>query len=145
MTKSRVVAIGIVFALIAPLASAGGSRSHGGPIGMTVKVSDAWLAPTEDGRGARMYMDVVTSENAKLTYAFTREAKKVELRETRLIDGVSKDQHASWIQTWAAKPTQVCCGRQLFTRHRHQAAARQRRNTHADHALRRRQCTTPIR
>jgi copper(I)-binding protein len=105
MTKSCVAAIGICFAFIAPLASAAGSRSHGGPIGMTVKASDAWLAPTEDGRGARMYMDVVTSENAKLTYAFTREAKKVELRETRLIDGVLKDQHASWIQTWAAKPT----------------------------------------
>jgi hypothetical protein len=57
---------------------------------MTVKVSDAWLAPTEDGRTARVYMDVVTFENATLTYAFTREAKKVELRETRIVDGQAK-------------------------------------------------------
>jgi periplasmic copper chaperone A len=107
MTTSRLAAVGIALALIAPLASTagsrGGSHSHGGPIGITVKVSDAWLAPTEDGRDARMYMNVVTSENAKLVYAFTREAQKVELRETRLIDGELKDQHASWIQTWAEK------------------------------------------
>lgn len=113
MTQRRLVAIGIASALIALASEAdsgNGSRSHGGPIGMTIKVSDAWLAPTEDGRSARMYLDVVTFENAKLTYAFTREAKKVELRETRAIDGRPKDQHASWIQTWAEKPIKFAPG-----------------------------------
>jgi copper(I)-binding protein len=108
MIKSRLAAIGIAFALVAGASEAdsGGSfPSFGGPIGMTVKVSDAWLAPTEDGRTARVYMDVVTFENATLTYAFTREAKKVELRETRMVDGQAKDQHASGIKTWAAKPS----------------------------------------
>jgi copper(I)-binding protein len=55
-------------------------------------------------------MDVVVYENAKLVSAFTREAKKVELRATRLIDGQLKDQHASWVQTWAENPIKFAPG-----------------------------------
>jgi copper(I)-binding protein len=113
MRRSRLVALVIALTLTTPLAVARGMGAHppSGTIGMTIKVSDAWVAPSDDGsNSARLYMNVVTHVDAKLVYAFAREAKKVEPRETLLIDGELKDRRASWIKTSADKPLQFAPG-----------------------------------
>src|SRR5882724_6752065 len=79
MKRSRLATLVIALALTTPLAVARGMGAHppSGTVSMTIKVSDAWLAPSGEGNDSvRLYMSLVTYVDASLVSAFTRDAKK---------------------------------------------------------------------